>query len=384
MQSFTLAPVPEITFGPGVLAVLPEKAKALGGPSLRVMLVADPALKPIGITDRVRDALEGTGASVALYEGFSGEPKTRDIDTAAGLARDAKANLVVALGGGSALDTGKLVACCAASGQSAEAYQLCHTPLPASRPPVVCIPTTAGTGSEATRTSVFTNAAGIKTWAWGAALKPELALLDPELTTGLPATITAATGLDALVHAIEASTNGRRFAANDLYCHRAIVLIARSLVRAVRDGLDIEARGDLLLGSCYAGIGIDNAGTAVAHAISHALATLAPVPHGRGTAIGMAASIDWAAEGAPDAFAAVAAAMGEAAGPEAAAKGFIRLARDAGLVLSLEGDGVALNRPELLAERMALPDNAPMRNATARKVSDDDLLMLAERVYALR
>lgn len=384
MQSFTLAPVPEITFGHGVLATLPEKAKALGGPSPRVMLVADPALKPIGITNRVKDALEGSGATVAFYEGFTGEPKTSDIDTAAGLAREAKAGLVVALGGGSALDTGKLVACCTASGKSVEAYQLCHEALPASRPPVICIPTTAGTGSEATRTSVFTNKAGIKTWAWGMELKPELALLDPELTTGLPAAVTAATALDAMVHAIEASTNGRRFAANDLYCHRAIALISKSLVRAVRDGLDIEARGDLLLGSCYAGIGIDNSGTAVAHAISHALATLAPVPHGRGTAIGMVASIDWVAEGAPEAFAAVAAAMGERPRPEAAARGFVRLARDAGLALSLAGDGLELNRPELLAERMALPENAPMRNATARKISDDDLLMLAQRVYALR
>ncbi|MGE0213650.1 MAG: iron-containing alcohol dehydrogenase [Parvibaculaceae bacterium] len=384
MQSFTLAPVPEITFGPGVLATLPEKAKMLAGPSPRAMLVADPALKPIGITDRVMDALQMAGAAVALYEGFAGEPKTSDIDKATALARDAKADLIVALGGGSALDTGKLVACCAASGKSAEAYQLCHEALPAARPPVICIPTTAGTGSEATRTSVFTNEAGIKTWAWGAELKPELALLDPELTTGLPPAVTAATALDAMVHAIEASTNGRRFPANDLYCHRAIALIAKSLARAVKDGFDIEARGDLLLGSCYAGIGIDNAGTAVAHTISHALATLAPVPHGRGTAIGMAASIDWVAEGATEAFAAVAAAMGRKPEAKAAAKGFVTLARDAGLKLSLANDGLELNRPELLAERMALPENAPMRNATARKVSDDDLLMLAQRVYALR
>ncbi len=383
MQSFTLNPIPEIVFGAGAATQLPDKVKALAGANATVMLVADPALAGLGTTGRVTEALKAAGLAVALYDGFKGEPKSSDIDRASALAREAKAAVVVALGGGSALDTGKLVACCAASGEPAEAYQFCDAPLPRSRPPVVCVPTTAGTGSEATQTSIFTNARGVKAWAWGPELKPALALLDPELTVGLPPALTAATGLDALVHAIEASTNVRRFAANDLYCHRAIALISKSLERAVHDGKDVEARGDLLLGSCYAGIGIDNCGTAVAHNISHALAALAPIPHGRGTAIGMAATIDWAVEGAPEAFAAVAEAMGEAPHARAAAAAFVRLARASGLKLSLAGDGLALNRPELLAEQMAAPENAPMRNATARKVTDDDLLMLAERVYAL-
>lgn len=383
MQPFTVNPIPEIVFGAGAVKVLPGKVKAFAGAHASVALVADPALAGLGITGRVSEALQAEGSTVALYDGFKGEPKSSDIDRAAVLAREAKASIVVALGGGSALDTGKLVACCLASGRPAEAYQFCEAPLPRERPPVICVPTTAGTGSEATQTSVFTNSKGVKAWAWGPELKPELALLDPELTLGLPPMITAATGLDALVHAIEASTNVRRFPANDLYCHRAVALIAKSLERAVRDGKDVEARGNLLLGSCYAGIGIDNCGTAVAHNISHALAALGPIPHGRGTAIGMAATIDWTAEGAPEAYAAVASAMGERPEPQAAASGFVRLARTSGLKLSLAGDGLALNRPELLAQQMAAPENAPMRNATARKVTDEDLLMLAERVYGL-
>lgn len=383
MQPFVLNRTPEIVFGAGALDGLPEKIERLAGLGASVMIVADPALAPLGITARAVEALKAKGSPVAIYDGFKAEPKSADIDAAAELARAARAKAVVGLGGGTALDAAKVVASTTVTGRPAEAYALCAVPLPAHHLPLICIPTTAGTGSEVTRTSVFTSAKGVKTWAWGAELKPDIAILDPELTLKLPAAVTAATGLDALVHAIEASTNRRRFAANDLYCHAAIRLIAGNLERAVKDGGDIEARGAMLLASTYAGIGIDNCGTAVAHNISHALAALAPVPHGRATAIGMAASLAWAAEGAPQAFAAVAEALGGERDHRAAAPAFERLARASGLKLSLVGDGIDLDRPGLLAEQMAAPENAPMRQATAREVSDADLLMLAANVYAV-
>ena len=234
-----------------------------------------------------------------------------------------------------------------------------------------------------TRTSVFALNSGVKTWAWGDPLKPVAALLDPELTATLPAPLTAATALDALVHAIEAATNARRNPGTDLYCHRAIGLISRNLEAAIRDGSDLAARGGLLLGSCYAGIAIDNGGTALAHNISHAVAALAPIAHGRATALAMLATMDWVAAAVPEAFAGVAQAMGEAAEPEAAVAAFGRVVRASGLKISLRDDGLELNRPDLLAAQMARPENAPMRKATVRLVGDDDLLMLAQRFYRL-
>jgi alcohol dehydrogenase class IV len=245
------------------------------------------------------------------------------------------------------------------------------------------VPTTAGTGSEVTSTSVFANSANVKVWAWGPALKPRLALLDPELTVGVPAPVTASTGLDALVHAIEACTNRNRNDIVDLYCHRAITLISGCLLRAIERGDDIEARGALLLGSCFAGIAIDNCGTALAHNISHALAALAPIPHGRATGLAMLATMDWVAEAAPDNFAKVASAMGAEARSSSAVAAFSKLLRSSGIKITLDGEGLELNRPERLAMQMAAPENAPMRKSTVRGVSDDDLLMLAERVYAL-
>jgi alcohol dehydrogenase class IV len=380
MQPFSLAPLPEIIFGNGRLSDLPGHVTRHAGKSQSVMIIADPAMTSLGIAAKLVKLLADAGHEASIYDGFKGEPKSADIDEAASRARTVKAKAVIGLGGGTALDTAKLVAACAVSGKPAQAYQFCETALPPDPLPLIAVPTTAGTGAEVTRTSIFTNAEHQKVWAWGDELKPRLAVLDPELTVGVPAGVTAATGLDALVHAIEASTNRNRSDANDLYCHRAISLSSGALERAVTAPQDLEARGSLLLGSCYAGIGIDNAGTALAHNISHAIAELAPVPHGRATGLAMLATIGWVRDGNPDAFAKVAGAM---AGATDVAAAYESLVRRSGIKVGLAGDGLDLARPERLAERMASPAHAPMRRNTVREISDDDLLRLAERVYAL-
>jgi alcohol dehydrogenase class IV len=379
MQSFALARVPEIVFGPGRSNEIAGYAASLAGRNGPVALVADPALGTLGIIARLRCSLEDAGHDVCVFDGLKGEPKAADIDSAASLARRHGARLIVGLGGGSALDTAKLVASCAVSGQPVETYELGKQPLPFDHLPIIAVPTTAGTGAEVTRTCIFTNGRREKVWAWGDETKPDMAILDPELTVAVPPQITAGTGLDALVHAIEAATNRNRHEGADIYCHRAISLISRNLERAVSDPNDIEARGAMLLGSCYAGIGIDNCGTALAHNISHAMANLAPVPHGRATGLAMMATIDWVAEGNPQAFGRVAAAMG---GDDPVGR-YRDLVRRSAIKVSFEGDGLALDRPELLAEQMALPANASMREATVRRPSDADLVMLAERVLAL-
>ncbi len=379
MTSFTLSPIPEILFGAGRIADLGAKAEALGGTGAHALIVADPALKAPGITARAIASLAKMGIEAAVYDGFKGEPRQSDIDMAAEMARAAKSRVVVGLGGGSALDTAKLAACCAVSGLRASAYALCATALPANRLPIIAIPTTAGTGSEVTRVSVFADANKVKVWAWGVQLKPDVAILDPELTIGVPPHITAATGLDALVHAIEACTNKHRTDGNDLYCHQAIRLISANLEQAVKHPNDIAARGAMLLGSCYGGIGIDNCGTALAHNISHAVADLAPIPHGRATGLAMLATMDWVAEGNRAAFAKVAEAMGAAD----AVKAYDRLVRSTGIKISLAGDGLDLADPGLLARHMASPANNPMRKSSARYADDRELVMLAERFLAI-
>ena len=378
MQPFAQSLTPEIAYAAGALKQLAERATALAGGKASVLIVADPVLTKLGQTARAIAILEEQGHKAVVYDGFKGEPKAADVDAATAIGRAAQAQIVVGFGGGSSLDTSKLVASTIVSGLVAESYALCATPLPRTPLPIIAVPTTAGTGSEVTRTVIFTTASGAKVWAWGDELKPRLALLDPELTTGIPGPITAATGLDALVHAMEASTSTRRHDAIDMFCHRAISLISQSLVKAVNEPANIQARGKMLLGSAYAGIGIDNCGTALAHNISHAMGSLVPIMHGRATGIAMYATIEWAAEGNKDAFAKVADAMAA----KSAVTAFRDITRATGMKLSLDGDGLDLSRPERLAEQMAAPENAPMRSGTARTVADADLLTLAKMTYA--
>jgi alcohol dehydrogenase class IV len=381
---FTLNAIPEISFGNGRLGEIGERLTGLAGRNVTVLLIADPALAKLGITAQAFGYLQQAGHEPRIFDAFAGEPKSSTIDQASVMAMETRARAIIGLGGGTALDTAKLVAVCAAAAAPAETYELCKSPLPSDPLPVIAIPTTAGTGSEVTSTSVFTNSTAVKVWAWGPQLKPKLALLDPELTVGVPPAVTAATGLDALVHAIEACTNRNRNDIADIYCHRAIALIGANLKRAVENGDDIDARGALLLGACLAGIGIDNCGTALAHNMSHALAALAPIAHGRATGLAMLATMDWVAEAASELFADVAAAMGEPADASAAVAAFDRLVRSLGMKISLAGEGLDLDRPELLAKQMAAPENASMRKSTRRTVADDDLLPLARRLFALR
>lgn len=376
MTSFTLSFVPEIRFGAGRLADIVPQVELRAGKGAVVLLVADPALRALGITAQACDLLAQAGIAAHVYDGFAGEPGVKDIDTAAALARQHRAGAVIGLGGGSALDTAKLVACCAVSGLDAAAYALCATPLPKNRLPIIAVPTTAGTGSEVTRVSVYADATKAKVWAWGEELKPDVAILDPELTVAVPPAVTAGTGLDALVHAIEAATNKQANPGNDLYCLKAISLIAANLERAVAQPGDIAARGAMLLAACYGGIGIDNCGTALAHNISHAVANLAPIAHGRATGLAMLATIGWVAEGNPAGFSRVAQAMGM----DDPVAGYERVVRASGVSVATGLSGVT---PEALAQHMAAPANAPMRKSTLRYPKDADLPMLAERFLTL-
>ncbi|MCA3561074.1 MAG: iron-containing alcohol dehydrogenase [Aestuariivirga sp.] len=376
MSGFTLSFIPEIRFGAGRLADLVPLAQARAGREAVVLLVADPVLKGLGLTGLAQDLLMKAGLESHVYDGFAGEPSVADADAATALARKHGAKAVIGLGGGSALDTAKLAACCAVSGLGAAAYALCATPLPRNRLPIIAVPTTAGTGSEVTRVSVYADAGKAKVWAWGEELKPDVAILDPELTVALPPAVTAGSGLDALVHAIEAATNKQANPGNDLYCLEAIRLITRNLERAVTHPQDIAARGAMLLASCYGGIGIDNCGTALAHNISHAVANLAAIPHGRATGLAMLATIGWVAEGNPAAFSRVAKAMGR----DDPVPAFDRIVRASGIAVA---PGLADVMPEALAAQMAAPANAPMRKSTLRYPTDGDLVMLAGRFLSL-
>lgn len=369
-MAFTLDRMPMIVQEPGVLARLGDFATPLAS-GRPVLLVADPGLAALGITASAVAALRKAGLLVEVFDALASDPGLAQIDAAAAAARASGAALVVALGGGSALDVGKAAAAIAPAVAPASRYRLCAEPLPRRALAKICIPTTSGTGSEATRTVVASDDTGAKTWLWGDSMKADVVLLDPELTLSLPPGLTGATAIDALVHAMEASTNRNANAGNDVFCHAAIQQVARHLPVVMHDPRNLQARAGLQFAACLAGIGIDNTGTALAHNIGHAIGTLAHVHHGVAVAVAMRATLAWVADGDPEGrFAGVGKFL-----DGGLLAGFDRLARIAGVPSGIPGITAAA-----LAAQMAAPDNAPMRNATRRTVTDADLLPLAEMV----
>jgi len=379
-MSFILDRVPGITQAPGALDQLGALAARLGG-GAPVLLVADPGLAAFGITARAEASLRAAGLAVSLFEDIKSDPYTSQVDLAAAMALRDSAGVVVALGGGSAMDAGKAAAAVAPGNAPSDHYALCANLLPPRPLPKICVPTTSGTGSETTRTSVLTNAAGAKVWLWGEEIKADAVLLDPMLTVGLPAHLTAATGIDALVHAIEACTNANGNPATDMFCHEAIRLVMRHLRTAVGEPANIEARAAVQWAAALAGIGIDTSGTAIAHNIGHALASLRPIHHGRAVGVAMLATLKWNAAHDPHGrFAAVAVAMGEDADPAQVPAAYERLLRDVGVRVSLRDEGFDGLSAETLAAQMRNPENAAMLVSNHRTVDDDDMLLFARTV----
>jgi alcohol dehydrogenase len=379
MSGFVLDRIPAITQAAGALDQLGALAARLGG-GTPALLVADPGLAPFGIIARAEASLRAAGLAVLAFTDIKSDPFASQVDAAAALARRGGAGVVVALGGGSAMDAGKAAAAIAPGSAPADHFALCANPLPAKPLPKICVPTTSGTGSETTRTSIVTNAAGAKVWLWGDEMKADAVLLDPGLTVGLPAHLTAATGIDALVHAVEACTNANANAGNDMFAHEAIRLVVRYLPTAVATPGDLTARAALQWAAALAGIAIDNAGTAIAHNIGHALASLRPVHHGRAVGVAMLATLPWnVAEDVEGRFATVARLLGatDAAGLPAA---YERLLRGVGVKVSLAGDGFDGITPEQLAAQMGNEENAAMRRSNRRASSDADLLAFAQTV----
>lgn len=273
-----------ILYGPGILEEASAELEAHRGK--RALLVTEKILGKLGLTDRVKDVLERSGIElVSVFDGVIPNSEVGLVTAAAAAAREAGANMVVALGGGSAMDTAKAVNIVLTMGGHILDYQgaqLLDRPLH----PLIAIPTTAGTGSEVTNVAVIHDAAnGIKVLLVDHHLAPDLAILDPTLTLSLPARFTAATGMDALTHAIEGYTSTMSYPIADGMALQAIGMIAEHLPRAVEDGQDVEARGGMLVAATIAGMAFVHAGVGIIHALSHTLGGLFGVGHGEANSI---------------------------------------------------------------------------------------------------
>jgi alcohol dehydrogenase class IV len=358
-----------IRVGRGVLAQAPAEAARLG--ISRALLVADAHLAQAGQAQRLAALCEQAGIAVAIYGGVDGEPLTRHVEEGLAEFRRAAADGVIALGGGSAMDTAKAVAAMSTNPGRISDY-LAPQQLKADRPPLVCVPTTAGTGSEVTRFTIITDPdTNVKMLIADARLIPDAAIDDPELTDSCPPHVTAATGLDALTHAIESYVSQRANPCSRVLALSAIRRIAANLRRAFADGSDQEARDAMMLGQLEAGLAFSNSSVCLVHGMARPLGAHFHVTHGLANAILLPAVMGWSHAAAARDYADIASALGcpvagrsdeEAA--RAGIKAVAELSRDLKLPTLAEASGGA-ERVRKAAAQMAkdaLASGSPANN----------------------
>ena len=379
VDAFSFPGVGAIYFGLNCVENLADNITSLHDKAVPVVLISDAGVTKAGIVSRIRSILDRSAIDVIEFTDIKAEPRAKDVEAATAIIRGCDHACVIGLGGGSAIDVAKIAAVIAADDRPVEDFALSARPFPTPRFNRIMIPTTAGTGSEVTRSAVFTTHDNRKVWAWGHELAPELVILDPGLTVSLPVHVTAATGLDAFVHAIEACTCRQRNPFIDSFGLQAIRLGKQHLLNAIENPQDLAARSGMQLAATLAGIAFANTGTAAAHSIGHALATLADIPHGQAVAIGLDAIMAWNAEALPGAFDAVAEALGCPKGAQDAAPAFRSLIEQTGLKRTLADKNID---PKMLAAAMMSKENIPMLENNARPITSDDALELARRALS--
>ncbi|MEZ5811190.1 MAG: iron-containing alcohol dehydrogenase [Rhizobiaceae bacterium] len=284
MTPFAFNTTPSVRFGAGSSAELDTIAGRLLGE--RVLFITDPGIMALGLADKAIAALERAGHALALFTEVEPDPSLATLTRATERALSHGATGVVGVGGGSSLDIAKLAALIAGSREDLdEAWGVANAKGP--RLPLVLVPTTAGTGSEVTPVSIITVGGEEKRGVSSPVILPDIAVLDPALTLGLPPAITAATGVDAMVHAIEAyaSKNANNNPLSKLLARQALTLLGANIETAVFEGNDIEARGAMLLGSMLAGQAFANSPVAAVHALAYPIGGTFHVPHGLSNAL---------------------------------------------------------------------------------------------------
>ncbi|MDA8235665.1 MAG: iron-containing alcohol dehydrogenase [Clostridia bacterium] len=298
----------EIEFGPGSLTRLPEKIAAFN--TNKVMIVTDPGIVKAGILERISNVLTQAGLRYAVFDQVESDPSTKTIEKIREMAKQEEVDLLVAVGGGSSIDAAK-----GARVQLANEGKLLDyaglNKVKNKGVPFIAIPTTAGTGSEVTIFAVLTELdQNLKFTIASPYLAPDLALLDPELTLLLPPMMTAATGLDALTHAIEAFTSLASQPICDVLALESIRLIYKYLPQATTNGTNLEARTEMLKAQLLAGAAFNNTNLGLSHAIASPLGGHFHIPHGIANAIMLPYVMNFNVPAGPEKYVKIAEAMG--------------------------------------------------------------------------
>jgi len=384
MAGFEFNTVPRIVNAPGASTQLAGELDRLG--VAKPLLVTDPGLVAIGLVQPVVEALARAGLAPVVYDAVREDPPEDTVLAAAALARQHDVDGVIGLGGGSSMDVAKVVAVLLGGEQAlSDIYGVGQ--VTGARLPLALVPTTAGTGSEVTPVAVITTGETTKAGVSSPVLLPDVAILDASLTLGLPPAVTAMTGVDAMVHAIEAYTSKhKKNPLSDNLAVNALARLARNIRTAVHSGGDAAARADMLLGACQAGQAFANAPVAAVHALAYPLGGHYHIPHGLSNSLVLPAVLEFNAPAACHLYAELAELVvgapvnGSAEARTAALVDALRtLIDDVALPATLAQAGVEEGDLEMLAEDALLQQRLLVNNP--REVSYDDALAIYRAAY---
>ncbi|MHC4725824.1 MAG: iron-containing alcohol dehydrogenase [Planctomycetota bacterium] len=298
---------PRVLIGADSRSRLTHEAMNLGWS--RVLVVSDPFHEKAGRTSEISNLLSKTGLQVSVYSGVTGEPDTEMVTCGLKQFKADKCDGIVALGGGSVIDTAKTISVLAVNDGTVKQFMGTDT-VPKSGVGVIALPTTSGTGSEATRVVVIADSqSNLKMSGRSKAYVPDVAILDYKLTMSMPKPLTAASGIDALTHAIEAYVSRQANDFTDLLALSAVRLIRNSIMQTWHDGSDDDARQSMLMGSFQAGIAFSNSSVGLVHSMSEPLGACFHVPHGLSNAMLLPAVTKLSVVGAPSRYAEIARCM---------------------------------------------------------------------------
>lgn len=374
----------QVFYGEGALKDASSRLASFGK---KALIVTDPMMVKLGNVKLVTDILDSSNTAYDVFDGITGEPTDIMIRDGVKAYKEAQADFLIAVGGGSPIDSMKAVGAMISSGEDINSFLGKVITKPA--PPMVAIPTTSGTGSEATQFTIITNTdKDIKMLLKGAVLMPDLAIDDPAFTMTAPPSVTAATGLDALCHASEAFTSKKAQPMTDDLALSAVKRIFEYLPICFKDSKNVEARAQMSLAALEAGIAFNNASVTVIHGMSRPIGALFHVPHGISNAMLLPACFTYVYKGAADRFAKLGRAIGvadEKTSDEEAALKFVEACKelcDTCEVPTLEKYGIDKDKffevmPKMSEDAMA--SGSPSN--TKLELSSDDLMKIYKSLW---
>lgn len=371
-----------VWFGPGSVAKLEEEGKALG--ARHTLLVTDPGIRKAGLLDRALGPLRACGTEVEVYDGVEPEPPIQVLERCHETYRRERFDLVVGLGGGSSLDVAKSMSVLLANdGRPRDYLGIDLVPKPGV--PSILVPTTGGTGAEATPNAIFSiEEEKVKKAIVSPHVIPRVAILDPELTLGLPPAQTAAAGVDALTHCLETYVALNATPMTEMFSLEGMRLLSRAIRRAVANGGDLPARSDMLLGSYYGGVCLAGASAGAIHALSYPLGGRYHVPHGVGNAMLFPHVMEFNHVGNLEKFARVAKVLGERVeglslreAARASVKAVRTLCEDVGIPTTLREVNVDPSAIPELAE--AASKITRLLDFNPRRMTKEDIVRVYER-----